>query len=194
MPLSFLTSAHWYNEPDDWSLNETALSVTSKDATDFWQQTYYGFHPDNGHFLGASVDGDFSAEVLFSGDYTTQYDQAGLMLRLDAQHWIKCGIEYSDGVTNFSCVVTKGRSDWSIIQKPLVTGPHSVRLTRVGGAILLHYLDEHSHWQLMRLVDFSVDGPLLLGPMVCSPKRAGFRTIFHKFKLGAVTSDPLHGG
>ena len=36
-----------------------------------------------------------------------QYDQAGLMVRLDPQHWLKCGIEYVDGRQCASAVVTR---------------------------------------------------------------------------------------
>ena len=40
------------------------------------------------------------------------------MLRLDARNWIKCGIEYTDGMMHFSVVVTRGVSDWSVIPLP----------------------------------------------------------------------------
>ena len=35
--------------------------------------------------------------LRFRGDFAAQYDQAGLMLRVDAEHWIKAGIEFADG-------------------------------------------------------------------------------------------------
>ncbi|URK86525.1 DUF1349 domain-containing protein [Rhizobium sp. RCAM05350] len=40
------------------------------------------------------------------------------MLRLDERNWIKCGIEYTDGLMHFSVVVTRGVSDWSVIPLP----------------------------------------------------------------------------
>ena len=136
MPLSFLSTATWHNEPSDWSLTDDALTFATAPKSDFWQQTYYGFTPDSGHFFGAEVRGDFCATIAFSGAYEVLYDQIGLMLRVDDTHWIKAGIEYSDGQTNFSTVVTRAVSDWSVVQRPAVSGTQSVRLTRVGGAIL----------------------------------------------------------
>ena len=111
---TLLGKSAWHNEPPHWSLDST-LAVTTGDRTDFWQSTWYDFQRDNGHFIGADVTGDFSAELTFSGNYQTLYDQAGLMLRLDQNNWIKTGIEHSGGLTNFSVVVTRNCSDWSVI-------------------------------------------------------------------------------
>nr|WP_242006273.1 DUF1349 domain-containing protein [Acetobacter estunensis] len=41
------------------------------------------------------------------------YDQAGLIVRIDEKHWVKAGIELSDGRAMFSSVLTDGRSDWA---------------------------------------------------------------------------------
>lgn len=196
MSLSFLTSAIWHNEPTHWSMSDEELRVTCAPNSDFWQQTYYGFVPDSGHFFGCEVEGDFCATVEFSGSYRVLYDQVGLMLRRDRTHWIKTGIEYSDGVTNFSTVVTRDLSDWSVVQRPAVSGPQAVRLTRVKDAILTHYRDDEGQWQLMRLANFSVAGIVTLGPVACSPLRdAGdipFEAIIHRFEVGTVPPDPLH--
>ena len=56
---------------------------------------------------------DFVASVKVTGQYKALYDQAGLMLRLDDQNWIKTGIEYVDERQNVSAVVTREFSDWS---------------------------------------------------------------------------------
>ena len=40
----------------------------------------------------------------------------GLMLRINEEHWIKTGIEYVDGVYNFSTVVTDVQSNWSVVE------------------------------------------------------------------------------
>jgi regulation of enolase protein 1 (concanavalin A-like superfamily) len=129
--------------------------------------------------------------MTFEGEYEALYDQAGLMLRLDGETWLKAGIEHSDGVTNFSAVVTRGRSDWSVIEAPLVRGPQRLRLTRQAGAVLIHFAAGEM-WRLMRVADFP-DGPALLGPMACSPSRGGFRARFLGLSVGPVAADPLHG-
>ena len=88
----------WYCEPPEWSHTPERLSVIIGFKTDFWQSTFYEFQRDNGHFYQTEVEGDFSAEVLVNGYYEELYDQAGLMLRVDALNWIKAGIEFTDGI------------------------------------------------------------------------------------------------
>ncbi|HEV7284978.1 DUF1349 domain-containing protein [Kaistia sp. UC242_56] len=184
----------WLNEPPEWSVQSNILKVTTAAETDFWQSTFYGFRRDTGHFLHRQAEGDFTALVEFEGQYETLYDQAGLMLRLDERNWIKLGIEHSDGVTNFSLVCTRdGLSDWSVTARPLLTGPQAVRLTRVGGAAIAHYRDTEGGWQLMRLCPFPETSSLQIGPMTCSPQRAGFQTRFLRFEVGPPIANPLHG-
>ena len=58
----------WLNEPSEWS-----------------EATHYGFIRDTGHVRHATVEGDFVAHVVVEGAYRDRYDEAGLMLRLDAE-------------------------------------------------------------------------------------------------------------
>ena len=75
----------WLNEPAAFSGDANELHLTTKEKTDFWQQTFYGFERDNGHAYLTPVSGDFTASVTVCGDYQQLYDQAGLMLRIDPQ-------------------------------------------------------------------------------------------------------------
>jgi regulation of enolase protein 1 (concanavalin A-like superfamily) len=163
------------------------------ERTDFWQTTWYGFQRDSGHFLGVPAKGDFTARVRFKADYQTLYDQAGLMLRIDAATWIKAGIELSDGATNFSTVVTRGESDWSVVRRPLVSGEQEVRLVRRGGAVVTHFRDPAGSWQLMRLTHFPDLPEVLIGPMGCTPERGGLEVTITGFELGPPLEDALHG-
>src|ERR1700733_10742225 len=105
----------WLNPPSHWQHVEGDLLVTTDDRTDFWRKTEYGFIRDNRHFVQRTVAGDVSVEVKFAGKYRTLCQQAGLMIRLDAERWIKTGIEFVDESMNFSTVVTNDTSDWSMI-------------------------------------------------------------------------------
>lgn len=188
-----LDGAEWHAAPPEWALTDAALTFTTGNETDFWQDTFYGFRRDDGHFLGRAMPGDFTAVVTFDADYKVLYDQAGLMMRADAQTWLKAGIEYSDGVTNFSTVVTRdGQSDWSVIGVPKVQGPQQVRLTRLGGAVILHFLDASGAWTLMRLANFPADAAVAVGPMACSPQRSGLRVEFSDFEISPPIDSPLH--
>ncbi|MFA1627980.1 DUF1349 domain-containing protein [Rhizobium mongolense] len=184
----------WLNPPPLAELHEGALHVRSGDKTDFWQGTYYGFHRDDGHFLYHRRKGDFTAEVTFSGRYQELYDQAGLMVRADSAHWMKCGIEYTDGAKHFSTVVTNSNSDWSAFRIEHEFELLFLRVTRNKDAIFIqHRTDRISEWRMARLAWFdpSIE-EVMVGPAFCSPQRSGFEAIFHDFTLTDPVSRDIH--
>ncbi len=183
----------WLNPPPKHFFAGGALNVETGKETDFWRETFYGFWRDNGHFLHAPVSGDFTAEVTVEGRYETLYDQAGLMIRLSESHWIKAGIEYTDGVMYFSTVVTNGASDWSLIKIPAAEKV-SIRLTRHHEAIRVQYLDVTDNgWKPARLAYFPPTASVHVGVMCCSPQREGFRVTFSDYVVGPAISRELHG-
>jgi uncharacterized protein len=103
----------WLNEPKAWTASGNRITMTAEAKTDFWRVTHYGYITDNGHFYFVERDGDFTATVKVQGQYAALYDQAGLMVRIDEQHWIKTGIEWVNGTELVSTVVTRAVSDWS---------------------------------------------------------------------------------
>src|SRR3990170_1389720 len=103
----------WYNEPEDWLGDDRQLQMTLAPGTDFWRITHYDFIRDSGPFFFTEANGDFEAAVKVSGVYRELYHQAGLMIRIDEENWVKTGIEYVDGVQQVSAVVTRTVSDWS---------------------------------------------------------------------------------
>ena len=177
------TEMHWLGEPPEWTVENDLLHVTTGERTDFWRETHYGFVRDNGHFLYAEAEGDFSAKVTFSARYEHLYDQAGLMLRLDERRWVKAGVEYSDGKRLLSTVVTRERSDWSVTSLPDNTDEVTLRLTRRGGALLVQAL-RGGHFDLLRLADFPSSNPVQVGIMCCTPERAGLKATFRDFRVG----------
>ncbi|MBE9054269.1 DUF1349 domain-containing protein [Nostocales cyanobacterium LEGE 11386] len=110
-----MTQMKWYNEPVNWREQAEILHVNTGAKTDFWQKTHYNFRCDNGNFFYQEVTGNFTVEVKVIGQYQALYDQAGLMIRENEKTWLKCGIEYVEGVQNVSAVVTREYSDWSIV-------------------------------------------------------------------------------
>ncbi|WP_315926790.1 DUF1349 domain-containing protein [Mesorhizobium sp. SP-1A] len=178
----------WLNEPASWSGDVAELRLKTGHETDFWRETFYGFTRDNGHAYLRPVSGDFTASVTIAGDYEALYDQAGLFLRLDAENWIKAGIEYTDGLMHFSVVVTRGTSDWSVI--PLADARPSdrvaVRLTRHDDAVRVQFSVGGAPWQMARLCPFPT-AEARIGMMACSPQREGFSAVFTGFSV----SDPI---
>lgn len=183
----------WLNEPRVWSQENGKFSLRTGQDTDFWRETFYGFTRDTGHARLRPVSGDFTAAVTVRGAYETLYDQAGLMLRIDAANWIKAGIEFTDGLMHFSVVVTRGVSDWSVVPLPEAkpTDDVDVRLTRHGDAVRVQFSVAGSPWQMARLCPFSA-ADARIGMMACSPQRAGFEARFTDFAVGSAIPRELH--
>lgn len=177
---------NWHNEPPDWTALDDAITVTTGPKTDFWRTTHYGFIRDNGHFGFERVTGNFEMTVKVTGEYHDLYDQAGLMLRLDERHWMKCGIEYVDGVQHVSAVVTNDFSDWSVVPRP--DNPPSVwlRVARQGDAVEVRYAFDGAHYTLLRLGYLPPGDAIDAGIMCASPDGAGFRVTFEGLRIQAV--------
>lgn len=183
----------WLNEPEVWEGDATHLTLTTGDRTDFWRETFYGFIRDSGHAWLTSVSGDFSASASFKGVYRELYDQAGMMLRIDETHWIKAGIEYTDGLVHFSVVLTRGVSDWSVIPLHSVSADTAVfvRITRHGDAVRVQFHLGDGRWQMARLCPFPADDASV-GVTACSPERKGFQAGFRDIRIGPPIPRKLH--
>lgn len=174
----------WLNAPPEWREDRGVLTVTTGEKTDFWRETHYGFIRDDGHFRHVAAPSDFTADVAFRGDYHELYDQAGLMLRLDARTWIKAGIEFVAGRRMLSVVVTRDVSDWSTMPCPVNDEWLRLRITRIGSAVHVHWAADAAlpDYRMLRLAWFP-PGTAAVGPMCCSPQRAGFAAAFRNFAL-----------
>jgi regulation of enolase protein 1 (concanavalin A-like superfamily) len=125
----------WFNEPASTKRVGEKLIVHSRPKTDFWRKTFYGYITDNGHFLHLKTDGDFVFEARVNGQYAALYDQAGLMVRVNAENWMKCGTEFFDGKRHASVVFTREFSDWSTMPDLTESGPVWWRAVRKGESI-----------------------------------------------------------
>jgi uncharacterized protein len=182
----------WLNEPPRWREQAGALTVVTGARTDFWRTTHYGFVRDSGHFRFERVSGDFTAEVTVSGDYRELYDQAGVMLRLDARQWLKAGVEFVEGRRMLSTVVTRSFSDWSTVPAFEAPDPLRLRLSRHGSAVRVEWAGPRG-FDMLRLA-YLPEGaaPVMVGPMCCSPERAGLEVRFAGFRIGDPIPRDLH--
>ena len=179
----------WYNEPPIWTEQEQILTVTSGLNTDFWRKTHYGFIRDNGHFYYQTVTGDFIATVKITGEYQVLYDQAGLMIRADDLTWLKCGIEFVEGVQYASAVVTREYSDWSIVE--LSGSPTSlwIKVERRGGSVEVKYALDGEKYSTIRLAYLTESETVQVGMMCASPERDGFQVQFEGFEIKLLTDE-----
>jgi uncharacterized protein len=155
----------------------------SRITTTLLQLTHYGFIRESGHFYFERVDTDFVVEVEITGSCKDLYDQAGIMIRSDENHWLKTGIEYVDGVQHLSAVVTHDYSDWSVtpLVKPLAS--LWLRVERRKEAIHISYLDANSKYALFRLAYFPTVSEVPVGIMCESPEGNGYEVVFDNYRL-----------
>ncbi|MEV5606386.1 DUF1349 domain-containing protein [Streptomyces sp. NPDC052299] len=184
--------ATWLNPPLHAVRSGEDLVVTTRDRSDFWRTTSYGFVRDDGHALLTGLPDGSAMEVTFVAEFDTLYDQAGLMVRVDERTWIKAGVEMSDGVPHLGAVVTHGMSDWSLSPVPDWRGRRvTLRASRSGDAITVRARRDEEPWQMVRLAPMPPTAVALAGPFCCSPQREGLRVRFTRFALGPADAS-LH--
>lgn len=176
----------WLNEPAYYSIVDEKITVRTSPTTDFWRVTHYDFIRDNGHFYFNSIETDFIAEVKISGNYKDQYDQAGIMIRIDQNNWIKTGIEYVDNTQQLSAVVTRDYSDWSVSPLEVLPRPLYLRVERRSEAIRISYSGTGSEYTLLRLAYFPVVPRLQVGLMCASPDGEGYEVVFENYQVKPV--------
>ncbi len=176
----------WYNEPASWLGDERQLQMTVAPGTDFWRITHYDFIRDSGPFYFKEMSGDLEAAVKVRGAYTELYHQAGLMIRIDKEHWIKTGIEYVDGVQQVSAVVTRGFSDWSVV--PRDDNPEAVwlRLLRKGDYVQVSYSFNQEDYLLLRLAYFPPGAGVQIGLFAAAPGEQAFQVIFEDLRIKMI--------
>jgi regulation of enolase protein 1 (concanavalin A-like superfamily) len=182
----------WTNSPPKSSILDDTLHVTTAHDTDFWRITSYGFIHDNGHFFAKNVNGGFTAQVRVHADFKELYDQAGLMVRIDDETWIKVGAEFSDGQPMFSTVLTNGKSDWSVMPAPVYEDGFWIRITVSDGVVRAQYSVDKTSWPLLRLAPFPDVARYAVGPMCCTPKGKGLDVKFSEFVVTQALKKDLH--
>jgi regulation of enolase protein 1 (concanavalin A-like superfamily) len=159
------------------------LLVTAVEGSDAWRHTSYGFVHDDAHALLAPLDG--AVEVTFDAGFDQQFDQAGLMVRVDAETWLKCGVEFSDGTPQLGAVVTLGRSDWSVAPVPGWAGRRvTVRASRSGDAVTIRARVGDEPFTLVRVAAFPAGAAVHAGPYCAAPTRSELVVRFRSWRTG----------
>ena len=178
-----LEKMQWFNEPENYSIRNGVLEMQVPAQTDFWRIAHYGFTVDDGPFLYAVYGGEFEAKIKVSGEYETRFDQAGMMIRLDHENYVKFGIEFVDGKFNISAVVTHHTSDWSVIRLEEPIPYLWLKAVRRLDAIELFYSFDDREYTMMRPLWMQDNCPLQVGPVAACPDGQGFKARFSDFKV-----------
>lgn len=184
-------SGDWSNHPVSAEVHDGVFVVTAAEGSDYWEKTMYGFQHDNGHALLAPWEDSDAVEVSFSlHGFTELYDQAGIMLWLSPEVWIKAGIELNDGVPHIGAVVTDVYSDWSL--SPVAEWAEEVvtiRASRLNDAVVIRARTENHPWRTIRVTRFPYETGKKAGPFVCAPTRAGLKVTFSRWVNTAPDKD-----
>jgi regulation of enolase protein 1 (concanavalin A-like superfamily) len=176
----------WLNEPASWSEEPGVLRVRPDPGTDFWRTTGYGYVRDNGHLFGAVLGGNFDLSVRVVGAYSSQYDQAGAMVRVDERNWVKTGVEYFEGRLRLSTVITSEHSNWFVADLAPSTREIALSLTRRGDSLEVHYRADGGPLELAAIVYLPPEAEAMAGAMCAAPEGEGFEVKFHNLELSVA--------
>ena len=178
-----LEKMQWFNEPSQWEIKDKKLTLFATPQSDYWRIAHYGFTVDDAPFLYTTYGGEFEAKVKITGDYRERYDQAGMMIRIDHENYIKTGIEYVDGKYNLSAVVTHHTSDWSVITLDRAVPFIWIKAVRRLDAVEIYYSYDDQTYTLMRITWLQDNTPVQVGLMADSPDGQGFNASFEHFQV-----------
>lgn len=177
MLLEQLRDFEWYNEPLDVSFDERGMKVLSRDKTDFWQSLHHKFYKDDGHFFFTRKTGNFVFTIRWDFETNGNFDQCGIMLRIDERNWFKASVMFE----NFrqpmlgSSVTNNGYSDWAAQDIPMGINQVWYKIKRINGDYIIYFSMDGIKFKQIRLFHLLNDFPeVKVGAYICSPQREGF--------------------
>jgi regulation of enolase protein 1 (concanavalin A-like superfamily) len=183
----------WLNEPVSWQRAGDLLKVSVDPGTDFWRETGYGYIHDNGHIYGEVITGDLDVSVRVRADFTSPFDQAGVIFQVDEATWLKTGLEQFEGRPRLSTVLTLGQSSWTVSDLPEGVEEVTLRASRRGDAVEIRYSVDGATAELAALVYLPPGGDVLAGIMCAAPEGQGFTVTFRDLRIVGRTWAPQPG-
>ncbi|WP_070327994.1 DUF1349 domain-containing protein [Exiguobacterium aurantiacum] len=161
------------NEPRATDVQERLTFQTEAD-TDFWRNTHYGFNRMTAHALVKDISAKrFTCQATIEMKPSHTYDQAGILLYANDDHWLKTSVEYiPDGPSHLGAVVTSfGYSDWSTrdFSNEEVNGPLTFELVYTDGDVEVFFEYGDGRREQLRIAHLHDVSTLRVGPYACSP-------------------------
>jgi regulation of enolase protein 1 (concanavalin A-like superfamily) len=178
----------WLHEPT-WKLESGSLRVKTQHDSDFWQRTHYGFRRDNGHALLKPIHGNATIRARFQFKPNAQYDQCGILLRVDENNWFKCSTEYEDpSHTRLGSVLTRdGYSDWATqdISSDVTDIWYNVELKN--SDITAKFSRDGKLFNQIRIAHLNIgSAKVFVGIYGCSPIGKGFEFCVSNLKITTI--------
>jgi len=204
----------WLNNPSSWNIDDNTgekegscgnsnieqdgklLIIYPPTKKDFWLKTFYTpllIKTDASALLcDIPLEIESTCKIDLSLNAITQFDQGGLLVYIDESHWMKCGIEYCDGMPRLSVVVTNTFSDWSTQMWSSLSVRLKIHKVRQSDSIVVEAAEIGSEdYHFIRIAHLShshtSDSPIRwrIGPYSASPiKNNGCFASFSNFFVG----------
>jgi regulation of enolase protein 1 (concanavalin A-like superfamily) len=195
-----LSTGEWLREPAHAMVDNERVRFTTSPGTDLWQRTYYGFRNDNAPALLLPASSNMTLTVRVSFQYRRRYDQAGVLVHLNADTWAKASVEHENDVLSRlgSVVTNSGYSDWATRDIPS-TRQMWYRVSRRGPDFRFEAGPDGIHWEQLRIFHLHrlgetteemgsaavlPDGSTVgIGVYACSPEDSSFEAQFDQIRL-----------
>ena len=186
MLLETLKQFDWMNEPQRVRFDNDGMFVSAKQNTDFWCCSRFNFKKDDGHFFYGRAEGDFCCDLNWEFATRGQFNQCGIMLRVDGENWFKASIMYQDEQNPMlaTSLTHMGLSDLATL--PLPRGVKRVwyRLRRRRGWYIASYsLDGTEYIQLRKFYLIRDNDEIKIGAYLCAPQNDDFSAVLRGISL-----------
>lgn len=177
----------WTREPESFSIKGNTIEIVTKPHTDLWQRTYYHFRNDNAPVLQMKTrEQYFSFVVKTEFESSHRFDQCGVIVYLDSEHWLKASIEYENAdFQHLGSVVTNhGYSDWATTEIDASIKSMWYRLSRRADDFCIECSKDGVHFSQMRVCHmWEADGEIQFGIYACSPEESSFKAVFSHMEV-----------
>ncbi|GEK89100.1 hypothetical protein SAMN04488100_10750 [Alkalibacterium putridalgicola] len=176
------------NAPKKMEQTDESLVIHTEPGTDLWQRTYYGFQNDNAPMVQTQTDEpSFSFVTKVENESSHRFDQAGIVVYLDSDNWIKASSEYeNEDYQRLGSVVTNGGySDWASQDIDAAITTVWYRLSRRGPDFRVEYSLDGTNFKQIRICHMDKgDAPVSFGVYACSPENGSFKATFSEMTIG----------
>lgn len=186
MKFENLKNFEWYNEPENVIFADKEMKIVAKRETDFWQSRHHSFAKDNGHLFFVRQEKNFNITVHWKSENTTNFNQCGIMVRLNDKNWFKSSLMYQNQEEPEigSCVTINGHSDWAGVM--LEKEPKDIwyKLVRKQDDFMVYYsLDGDKYIRLRQFYIDTTGVELKVGAYICAPQSENFEAILDEVDL-----------
>ena len=180
MRLESLADFQWYNEPANVTFEEKNVKIIAKPQTDFWQSLHHQIKKDNAHFFYKTLKGDFTLIVKWQFTSYDNFNQCGIMARVDERNWFKSALMSKNKNTPEigTCVTIGGYSDWA--GALISTAPEEIfyKLERKDNDFICFYsLDGHKYIRLRQFYLRGIEPDIKAGAYIAAPQNTPFEAV-----------------